>query len=204
MGSLPPAQLAGLALPRLFGPGLAQGSYLGAWTFEETYSYIGILPLLFAAAALFKPRRWHAAFFFWVGAASLLLSLGDRGLLWPVLRLVPGFSVAENLVIKAFGAPPYTRRGILRWREIDQQARACIQEYDIRTPNPMVLVRHLSGGNQQKVVVARELSAKPALLVASQPTRGLDVASVEAVHNVLLQERNREPRYCSFQQSCQR
>jgi ABC-type uncharacterized transport system ATPase subunit len=105
--------------------------------------------------------------------------------------LVLGFNVAENLVIKAFDGLPYTRRGILRWGEIDQQANAQIQQYHIRTPSPSVLARHLSGGNQQKVVVARELSGSPALLIASQPTRGLDVGSVEAVHNILLQERNR-------------
>ncbi len=121
IGSLPPAQLAGLALPRLFGRGIAQGSYLGAWTFEETYSYVGILPLLFAPAALFGPRRWHASFFFWGGAVSLLLSLGDRGLLWPVLRLVPGFDVLKgssrfiltlNLALLLLGAI-----GLDRWRE---------------------------------------------------------------------------------------
>ena len=121
VGSLPPAQLAGLALPRLFGRGIAQSGYLGAWTFEETYSYVGILPLLFAPAALFKPRRWHAAFFFWVGAASLLLSLGNRGLLWPLLRLLPGFDVLKgssrfiltfNLSVLLLGG-----MGFDRWRK---------------------------------------------------------------------------------------
>ena len=79
IGSLPPAQLAGIVLPRLFGAGLAQGDYLGAWTFEETYTYIGIMPLLFAPAALFRPRKWHAVFFLFAGVVSVLLSLGDRG-----------------------------------------------------------------------------------------------------------------------------
>jgi simple sugar transport system ATP-binding protein len=105
--------------------------------------------------------------------------------------LVADFTVEENLIIKTFDNPPFTRRGILQWSEIGDRANTLIQEYDIRTPHPAIPLRHLSGGNQQRVVVARELSAKPALLVASQPTRGLDVASVEAVHNILLQERNR-------------
>jgi Glycosyl transferase family 2 len=121
IGSLPPAQLAGMAFPRLFGMGLAQGSYLGAWTFEETYCYVGILPLLFAPAALFRPRRWHAVFFTWIGAVSLLLSLGNRGLLWPLLRLLPGFNVLKgssrfiltmNLAVLILGGI-----GFDRWRE---------------------------------------------------------------------------------------
>ncbi len=105
--------------------------------------------------------------------------------------LVADFTVEENLIIKAFDNPPFTRRGILQWSEMRDRANTLIQKYDIRTPHPAIPLRHLSGGNQQRVVVARELSAEPALLVASQPTRGLDVASVEAVHNMLLQERNR-------------
>ncbi|MEW6553328.1 MAG: glycosyltransferase [Actinomycetota bacterium] len=121
IGSLPPAQLTGMAFPRLFGMGLAQGSYLGAWTFEETYSYIGILPLLFAPAALYRPRRWHAVFFFWIGVVSLLLSLGNRGLLWPLLRMFPGFNVLKgssrfiltmNLAVLILGGI-----GFDRWRE---------------------------------------------------------------------------------------
>jgi ABC-type uncharacterized transport system ATPase subunit len=105
--------------------------------------------------------------------------------------LVADFTVEENLIIKTFDNPPFTRRGILQWSEIGDRANILIQDYDIRTPHPAIPVRHLSGGNQQRVVVARELNAEPALLVASQPTRGLDVASVEAVHNMLLQERDR-------------
>jgi len=105
--------------------------------------------------------------------------------------LVADFTVEENLIIKTFDNSPFTRRGILQWSEIGNRANTLIQEYDIRTPHPAIPLRHLSGGNQQRVVVARELNAEPALLVASQPTRGLDVASVEAVHSILLQERNR-------------
>ncbi len=121
IGSLPTVQLAGAVFPRLFGNGLAQGGYIGGWTFEETYSYIGILPLLFAPAALFKPRRWHAAFFFWAGAASLLLSLGDRGLLWPLLRLLPGFNVLKGssrfILIFNLAALILGGIGFDRWRE---------------------------------------------------------------------------------------
>jgi len=105
--------------------------------------------------------------------------------------LVLGFTVAENMVLKNFADPPFTRRGIIRWDEVHRHASKLMQEYDVRAPDPMVLVSSLSGGNQQRVVVARELSGKPSMLVTSQPTRGLDVGSVESVHSVLLRERNR-------------
>jgi simple sugar transport system ATP-binding protein len=105
--------------------------------------------------------------------------------------LVLGLTVAENLVLKTFSKKPFTDGGLIRWGPIREHADAMIEEYDIRTPSSMVSVQHLSGGNQQRVVVAREMSEEPALLVTSQPTRGLDVGSVEAVHKVLLRERNR-------------
>lgn len=123
MGNLPVLQLAGMVFPRAFGKGIGQSGYLGAWTFEETYLYVGILPLLFAPAALKKPRRWPAAFFFWAGVTSLLLSLGNQGMLWPVLRRLPGFHVLKgpsrfflvsNLSFLILGA-----MGFDRWRRGD-------------------------------------------------------------------------------------
>ncbi len=101
------------------------------------------------------------------------------------------FSVEENMILKRFEQPPYARRGILQWGMIQESAQALIEEYHIKTPNPTIPARHLSGGNQQKVIVARELQGQPALIVAAQPTRGLDLSAVEAVHEVLLRERNR-------------
>jgi len=105
--------------------------------------------------------------------------------------LVLSFSVAENLLLKTCIYPPYTRRGVMQWPTIRRHADELIGEYDIRPPGSMIPTRYLSGGNQQKVVVARELSGEPVLLVTSQPTRGLDLGAVEAVHKVLLRERNR-------------
>jgi len=105
--------------------------------------------------------------------------------------LVADFTVEENLIIKTFDQSPFSRRGVLQRHAISDRANTLIQEYDIKTPHPATPIRHLSGGNQQRVVVARELNAEPALLVASQPTRGLDVASVEALQGMLLEERNR-------------
>ena len=105
--------------------------------------------------------------------------------------LVLKFTVAENLILKTFAGLPFTKRGIILWQEVRQKADALIKAYDIRTPSSKVTLNHLSGGNQQKVVVARELSNQPYLLVTSQPTRGLDLGAVESVHGLLLKERNR-------------
>jgi ABC-type uncharacterized transport system ATPase subunit len=100
-------------------------------------------------------------------------------------------TVAENLVIKDFERPPYSRGGMLQYNAIREHARKMIHDYDIRTPSGEVRARNLSGGNQQKVVVARELNAEPVLDIASQATRGLDLGAVESVHDTLLSERNR-------------
>jgi len=105
--------------------------------------------------------------------------------------LVENFSVAENLVLKSFDSPPISKFGILQWAIIYEKSNSLIEDFDIKTSSPMTPVRQLSGGNQQKVVVARELSGKPAVVVASQPTRGLDLGAVEVVHDILLEERNR-------------
>jgi simple sugar transport system ATP-binding protein len=105
--------------------------------------------------------------------------------------LVLNFTVEENLFLKTFAKFPFTKRGIIQWREIRRRAEAIIKEFEIRTPGSSVTTYHLSGGNQQKVVVARELSNDPALMLASQPTRGLDLGAVESVHKVLLAVRNR-------------
>lgn len=105
--------------------------------------------------------------------------------------LLLDLTVAENLVIKDFWRPTYARGGVLQYNIIREHAKKLIAAYDIRTPSGQVQVRHLSGGNQQKVVVARELNAGPVLDIASQATRGLDLGAVESVHDTLLNERNR-------------
>ena len=100
-------------------------------------------------------------------------------------------TVAENLVVKEHKKPPYNRHGVLQYDIIRQHAKTLIKEYNIKTPTEEVDVSNLSGGNQQKVVVARELSEEPALVIASQATRGLDLGAVESVHDFLLAERKR-------------
>ena len=80
---------------------------------------------------------------------------------------------------------------MFQFNAIREHAKKLIRDFNIRTPSGEVQVRNLSGGNQQKVVVARELNAKPVLVIASQATRGLDLGAVESVHDTLLSERNR-------------
>jgi simple sugar transport system ATP-binding protein len=105
--------------------------------------------------------------------------------------LVGDFDVSENLVLKSYGHAPFTERGFLRWDRIRNNARARMAAYDIRAPGPTAKVRSLSGGNQQKVIVARETQHDPALLVAAQPTRGLDVGAVENVLGLIRGQRDR-------------
>ena len=105
--------------------------------------------------------------------------------------LLLDLSIAENLVIKDFWRPVYAKGGVLHYKPIRAHARKMIQAYDIRTPSGEVQVRHLSGGNQQKVVIARELNSGPVLDITSQATRGLDLGAVENVHETLLKERER-------------
>lgn len=105
--------------------------------------------------------------------------------------LVGDFDVSENLVLKAYGRRPFARRGFLRWSHIWEHGQQQIRAFDIRCPGPRTPVRSLSGGNQQKVIIARETQDNPALLVAAQPTRGLDVGAVEAVLNLIRMQRDR-------------
>ncbi len=78
----------------------------------------------------------------------------------------------------------------MSWSEAGRRAARLVDEYDVRTPNADVPVSTLSGGNQQKVIVAREFDRQVALVIASQPTRGIDVGSIEYVHNRIVEERD--------------
>jgi ABC-type uncharacterized transport system ATPase subunit len=104
--------------------------------------------------------------------------------------LVGAFSVAENLILDRTNAPPFVRRGVLQLGLRDEFARASVDEFDIRTQGIDEPVGRLSGGNQQKVVVARELSRDLRLLVAAQPTRGVDVGSIEFIHKRIIATRD--------------
>ena len=104
--------------------------------------------------------------------------------------LVGGFSVAENLILDRSSDPAFARAGTLRRSALDSFARDRITEYDIRTQGPQTAAGTLSGGNQQKVVIAREMSRDLRLLVVAQPTRGVDVGSIEFIHKRIIETRD--------------
>jgi general nucleoside transport system ATP-binding protein len=104
--------------------------------------------------------------------------------------LVLDFSLAENLALHDFRKAPNSRFGWLYPRRIIAWARRLLQEFDVRGGGPQTRAASLSGGNQQKVVVAREVARDPRVLIAAQPTRGLDVGAIEFVHRRLVEERD--------------
>ena len=103
-----------------------------------------------------------------------------------VRGLVLDFSLAENLALHDFRTPPESRFGWLFPRRLVERARSLLREFDVRGGGPETPAASLSGGNQQKVVIAREVSRNPRVLVAAQPTRGLDVGAIEFVHRRLV------------------
>jgi general nucleoside transport system ATP-binding protein len=105
--------------------------------------------------------------------------------------LILSFSIARNLILKAFQHLPFCRHWLLQKTAIATHANAAIQAFDIRATSSNLRVSQLSGGNQQKVVLARELAGQPDLIIAMQPTRGLDIGATEAVQKALLAERDR-------------
>jgi simple sugar transport system ATP-binding protein len=104
--------------------------------------------------------------------------------------LVLGFTVAENMVLDSYYEAPFSRGIIMNWGAVEETAERLIKQYDVRTPGVNVPVSNLSGGNQQKVIVAREFDREVALVVASQPTRGIDVGSIEYIHSQIVAKRD--------------
>jgi len=100
--------------------------------------------------------------------------------------LVGPFSVADNLVLNRYRRAPFLKGWLRQDRAINDEAAELVERFDVRTPSIKVEVDTLSGGNQQKVIVARELSHAVRVLVAAQPTRGLDVGSVEFIHRQII------------------
>ncbi|HEY7536975.1 MAG TPA: ABC transporter ATP-binding protein [Gaiellaceae bacterium] len=104
--------------------------------------------------------------------------------------LILEFTIAENIALHDYAKPPESRFGWLFPGALVERARRLIREFDVRGGGPLSLARTLSGGNQQKVIVAREVGRDPRVLVAAQPTRGLDVGAIEYVHRRLVTERS--------------
>jgi simple sugar transport system ATP-binding protein len=99
------------------------------------------------------------------------------------------FTVAENLMLVDYGRDPYTRHGILNRGAIDDRCSSLVSEYNVKTPSVDTPTRNLSGGNIQKVVIAREFSCDASVLVVAQPTRGVDIGAAEYIHERLLEQR---------------
>ena len=104
--------------------------------------------------------------------------------------LVLSMSVADNMVLNTPRRDPFAKRGTRNLKAVDENAQTLVKNFDVRTTSTQAPLSSLSGGNQQKVIVARELSRPIVALVAAQPTRGLDVGSIEYVHKQIVNERN--------------
>jgi general nucleoside transport system ATP-binding protein len=104
--------------------------------------------------------------------------------------LVLEFTIAENIALHDYNRPPDSKWGWLFPRRLIQRAASLIREFDVRGGGPRTIGGSLSGGNQQKVVAAREIARDPSVLVAAQPTRGLDVGAIEYLHRRLVEERD--------------
>jgi simple sugar transport system ATP-binding protein len=104
--------------------------------------------------------------------------------------LVLDFSLAENLALHDYDSPPESRYGWLFPKRLTERARTLLAQFDVRGGSPETRAGGLSGGNQQKVVLAREIDRNPQVLLAAQPTRGLDVGAIEFVHRRLVEERD--------------
>jgi len=141
-------------------------------------SKLGKISILGQETTNFDPRQITE-----LGVAHIPEDRQKDGLVLPI-------SVEDNLVLSTYYKAPFAKGVILKPEKINKNAVQLIEDFDIRTPGPTVAVGGLSGGNQQKVIVAREFSRPIKLLVAAQPTRGLDVGSIEYIHRRLIEKRD--------------
>lgn len=105
--------------------------------------------------------------------------------------LVKTMTVTENASLKCYRKPDFCRRGVLNYRKLEQQAGRFIEEFEIKVGGPKSLVQSMSGGNAQKLILARETAENPSVILASYPVRGLDIKATESIHKILVQEKNR-------------
>ncbi len=129
-----------------------------------------------------------------LGASTHWIDVGQRMAHIPEDRAavgsVPGMSVAENLILKSFSREPVAAGWAINRKVVHENALRLVDQYQISTPTVETPVRMLSGGNLQKLILARETSGRPSLMIAVHPTRGLDVGATEAVHKILIEQRD--------------
>jgi simple sugar transport system ATP-binding protein len=106
--------------------------------------------------------------------------------------MVDSYTVAHNLVLNTYYLPPFAKNATIDEKAINRHAEDLVAKFDVRTPSVQALGSNLSGGNQQKMVVAREFSRPIRLLIAAQPTRGIDVGSIEFIHNQIVEKRDED------------
>jgi simple sugar transport system ATP-binding protein len=107
------------------------------------------------------------------------------------MGLVPGMNIMENVILKAFDTETYSKKGILNRKSIRKSTEGFISSYDIRNGGTELPINLMSGGNQQKLLLAREISGAPKLIIAAYPVRGLDIGATEAIHKILMEQRNK-------------
>ncbi len=107
------------------------------------------------------------------------------------MGMVARMNIRENLTLMSYDQAPFSRRGVIRWRWIDKHSAELCARYNVKTPNVSEFAGNLSGGNQQKFVVGRELDRKPRLLVAVHPSRGLDIGATKYIQSRIVEERDR-------------
>ncbi|MDV4706502.1 ABC transporter ATP-binding protein [Enterococcus faecium] len=105
--------------------------------------------------------------------------------------LVLDMTLSENIALQTYHQKPYSKNGMLNYSVMNEHARELIEEYDVRTTNELVPAKALSGGNQQKAIIAREVDRDPDLLIVANPTRGLDVGAIEFIHKRLIEQRDK-------------
>ena len=105
--------------------------------------------------------------------------------------MIGDMSVTENVISERYRSRRFSRMGFIDWRAAQEFAQAIIADYDVKCPSPDARVRLLSGGNMQKLILGRAFDGDPKIILASQPTRGLDIGAVAYVHSKLLEARGR-------------
>lgn len=107
------------------------------------------------------------------------------------MGLIPSMDMKQNAILKDFGKPPYSSHGILNKRAMKESSERFIERYEIKCGGIDLPVSLMSGGNQQKLLIAREVNGEPALIIAAYPVRGLDIGAAESIHRILMEQRER-------------